>query len=46
MKIHIEKQYDPNKDPDTEASKLDDFLKSIYNKGQWRRSQKGIEIIL
>jgi uncharacterized protein (DUF2267 family) len=46
MKIYIEKYYDPRSDPDKEAIKLDNFLKSIYNKGQWRRSEKGIEIIL
>jgi len=46
MKIYIEKHYDPKNDPDMEASKLDSFLKPIYNKGHWRRSERGIEIIL
>ncbi len=46
MRITIEKYYEPNKDPNSEASKLDDFLRSLYGKGQWRRTNKGIEIIL
>jgi len=46
MKIYLEKYYDPDNDPNYEASKLDNFLKSIYDKGQWRKSKKGIEITL
>lgn len=46
MKIYIEKCYDPDCDPNYEASKLDDFLKSVYRKGTWRKSQKGLEVIL
>jgi len=46
MKICLKKYYDPDSDPNCEASKLDNFLKSIYDKGQWRKSKKGIEITL
>ncbi len=46
MKVSIQRFYDPNNDPNVEATKLDKLLQRLYGQGRWERSENGIEIIL
>lgn len=38
MKVMLKVMYDPKKDPNAEASKLDEFRRRIYGQGVWRKT--------
>lgn len=47
MKIQMKVIYDAKKDQNSEAEKKDDFLRSVFSKGMWRRLRSGgLEVVL